>query len=193
MTLATLTRPSGATGARAGVQAVRAGTGPLFQLVRFGLVGGAASVVQLALYAFLADCVGAQPATIASWLVSTLVATEAHRRYSFPAAGATAAPAGRAEGDHLVGILTSLATLALSMIAVAALDDPAGAAGVLALIAVNAGVGGLRFLSLRWWLVGRRRRAGYRPVAAAAPVTAPLVRGPIVGEPIVREPSHLNS
>ena len=64
---------------------------------------------------------------------------------------------------------------------------------VLALIAVNAGVGGLRFLSLRWWLVGRRRRAGYRPVAAAAPVTAPLVKGPIVGEPIVREPSHLNS
>lgn len=152
MTPAALTRTVGTAAA---------GAGRVSQLVRFGLVGGAASGLQLALYAFLAGSLGAQPATVVSWLVSTLVATEAHRRYSFPAgAHAVAGRTGGAESDHLVGLLTSVATLGVSMIALAVLDDPTGAAGVLALVVVNAGVGLLRFVSLRWWLLGRRTPSG---------------------------------
>jgi putative flippase GtrA len=131
--------------------------GWLRQLLRFAVVGGAASVVQLALYAFLADTIGAQPANVASWLVSTLVATEAHRRYSFGTAGANA------ESDHVAGVVTSLLTLLLSGATLAALGDPAGPAGLAALVAVNGVVGGLRFVVLRWWLVGRRGRREDHP------------------------------
>ena len=153
MTLATLTRSDGSSATRVGALLVglgrRARPGWVLQLVRFGLVGGAASVVQLAMYAFLADSIGSQAANVASWLVSTLVATEAHRRYSF---GSTTSGA---ESDHVVGILTSVLTLLLSTVALAALDNPTGATGVLALIAVNALVGVARFAALRWWMVGR--------------------------------------
>jgi putative flippase GtrA len=131
------------------------------QLVRFGLVGGAASVVQLGLYTFLADSVGSQLANVLSWLVSTMVATEAHRRYSFrtPGTGST--------GDHTVGVVTSLLTLLLSTVALAALENPVGVAGVLALVAVNGIVGVLRFVTLRWWLVDHR--GGSRAHSQAVP------------------------
>jgi putative flippase GtrA len=157
MTLATLTRPGGSAVARIAIR--RAGW--FAQLVRFGLVGGAASVVQLGLYTFLADSVGSQLANVLSWLVSTMVATEAHRRYSFrtPGTGST--------GDHTVGVVTSLLTLLLSTVALAALENPVGVAGVLALVAVNGIVGVLRFVTLRWWLVDHR--GGSRAHSQAVP------------------------
>ena len=149
MTLATLTRSGGPAVAR--IATGRAGW--FAQLVRFGLVGGAASVVQLGLYAFLAVSVGSLLANVVSWLVSTIIATEAHRRYSFrtPGAGPT--------GDHTVGMVTSLLTLLLSTVALAALENPVGVSGVLALVAVNGIVGVLRFVALRWWMLGRRIRS----------------------------------
>ena len=157
MSLAALTRTGGPAVARLGFAAGPAGAGWFSQLVRFGLAGGAASVIQLALYAFLADSVGAQPANVGSWLVSTLVATEAHRRYSFGTTGSGA------EGDHVVGIVTSVVTLLLSTVALAALENPTGFAGVLALVAVNGMVGVLRFVALRWWMVGRRDHSHATP------------------------------
>ncbi len=146
MTLAQLLRLGPAPVVEAPAARRRGWTG---QLARFGVVGGATSLLQLALYAFLADSIGAQAANVASWLVSTLVATEAHRRFSFGGS------ASNAEGDHAVGLGTSVLTLLLSTVALAALDNPTGAAGVAALIAVNAGVGLLRFGTLRWWMIGR--------------------------------------
>ncbi|HEY5878341.1 MAG TPA: GtrA family protein [Nakamurella sp.] len=161
MTLAVLTRTDETSAFRVGaaMAVLRRGGRPAWaaQLIRFGLVGGAASVVQLAMYAFLADSIGSQAANIASWLVSTLVATEAHRRYSF---GSTTSGA---ESDHVVGILTSVLTLLLSSVALAALDNPTGTTGVLALIAVNGLVGVLRFVTLRWWMVGRRAHSQATP------------------------------
>lgn len=145
MSLASLLRPALPTAGRVGRRAAAPWIG---QLARFGMVGGAASVLQLATYAFLADSVGPQPANVASWLVSTLVATDLHRRFSFGGSRSGT------EGDHVVGVVTSLLTLLLSAAALAALNDPSGAAGVLALVAVNGLVGGLRFVVLRWWMVG---------------------------------------
>lgn len=130
--------------------------GRLGELVRFALVGGGASVLQLATYAFLADGVGSQAANILAWLVSTLVATEAHRRYSFGGARSGT------ESDHMIGIASSAVGLALGAAALSGLDNPTGAAGVLALIAVNGLVGLGRFGFLRWWLVSRRA-AGQEP------------------------------
>lgn len=154
MTLATLRRFGPAPSAGAWLAARRGAVpGWAAQLARFGVVGGAASVVQLALYGFLADGVGSQPANVVSWLMSTLLATEAHRRYSFRTSG------DGVDSDHVVGIATSLVTLLLSTVALAALDDPDGSTGVLALVAVNAAVGLLRFAALRWWMVGRRAHA----------------------------------
>ena len=120
------------------------------QLARFAAVGGGSGLLQMAMYAFLAESVGAQPANVVSWLVSTLVATELHRRFSFGGSRSGT------ESDHVVGVVTSLVTLLLSAGALAALNDPSGAAGVLALLAVNGLVGGLRFVVLRWWMLGRR-------------------------------------
>jgi putative flippase GtrA len=148
-----LTRPGGPARACAGrpwaVRVVGRRSGWPAQLVRFAVVGGAATVVQLALYAFLADSIGSQLANVVSWLASTVVATEAHRRYSFGTAGPGA------EADHAVGALTSVLTLLLGTVTLAALANPTGFAGVLALCAVNGAMGLLRFGALRWWMVRR--------------------------------------
>ena len=74
---------------------------------------------------------------------------------------------GRAsESDHLVGLVSSLAALGLSSLALLLLDQPTGLDGVVALVAVNAAVGAGRFLALRWWWLGR----GLRRHAAGAAV-----------------------
>ncbi len=119
------------------------------QLLRFGAVGGAASLVQLALFGCLASDVGSQLANLISWLVATILATEGHRRYSF------GGPRSHAEADHALGLGTSLVALVLTSLALALLDNPVGATGVAAVVAVNGAVGLGRFVALRWWMVGR--------------------------------------
>jgi putative flippase GtrA len=122
------------------------------QGLRFAVVGSLSTLAQLGLYAFLSGSVGAQLANICAWLVSTMLATAGHHRYTFGLAGRSA------ESDHLAGLLTSLTGLGLSSVVLAALDQPAGPAGTVALVAVNTGVGALRFLALRWWLLVRNTR-----------------------------------
>ena len=119
------------------------------QLLRFGAVGGAASLVQLALFGCLASDVGSQLANLISWLLGTILATEGHRRYSFGGSRA------HAEADHALGLGTSLVALVATSIALALLDNPVGVAGVAAVVAVNGLVGLARFVALRWWMVGR--------------------------------------
>ena len=118
-----------------------------WEIARFGVVGGGSTVIQLALYAFLAADLGSQLANIVSWLAATLLATEGHRRFTFAAGRATT------EGDHVIGLATSLAALALSSLTLAALGNPSAIVGVVALVAVNAAVGLLRFVALRRWML----------------------------------------
>lgn len=124
------------------------------QGLRFAMVGSTSTVIQLGLYSFLSGSVGAQLANIVAWLVGTFFGTAAHRRYTFRAVG------GSPESDHLVGLLTSLGGLGISSLVLAALDQPTGLAGTLALIAVNSAVGVLRFVTLHQWFA--------RPAATAA-------------------------
>ena len=130
-------------------------TGVAGEGLRFAAVGLAATGAQLALYAFLDSSIGAQLANVLAWIASTLLANAAHRRYTFRLTGRAS------ESDHLVGLVSSLAALGLSSLALLLLDEPTGLDGVVALVAVNAAVGAGRFLALRWWWLGRglRRRA----------------------------------
>jgi len=142
-------------------------TGNAGEGLRFAAVGGATTAAQLALYAFLAASVGPQLANVVAWLVCTLAANAAHRRYTFQLAGRPT------EADHLVGALSSLAALGLSSLALMLLDEPGGLDGIVALVAVNAVVGAARFGALRWWWLGRRLRdrlTGARLPAEVMPV-----------------------
>ena len=130
----------------------RVRTGIAGEGLRFAAVGTAATGAQLTLYAFLTGSVGPQLANVLAWLISTLVANAAHRRYTFQLSGRAS------EADHLVGALSSLAALGLSSVALMLLDEPSGLDGVVALVAVNAVVGAARFVALRWWWLGRRLR-----------------------------------
>ncbi|HYN73831.1 MAG TPA: GtrA family protein [Nakamurella sp.] len=136
----------------------RVRTGVTGEGLRFAAVGMAATGAQLALYAFLDGSAGPQLANVLAWLVSTLVANAAHRRYTFQLTGRAC------ERDHLVGLVSSLAALGLSSLALALLNEPTGLDGVVALVAVNGAVGAVRFLALRWWWLGRGLR---RPAAGA--------------------------
>lgn len=132
----------------------RVGTGVAGEGLRFAAVGMAATGAQIALYAFLDSSVGPQLANVLAWIASTLVANAAHRRYTFQLTGRAS------ETDHLVGLVSSLAALGSSSLALVLLDEPTGLDGVVALVAVNAAVGVVRFLALRWWWLGRSLRRG---------------------------------
>jgi len=164
----------------------RSGRGLTGQGLRFAVVGSLATVLQLGLYAFLSGSIGAQLANISAWLISTMVATAGHQRYTFGSViglGVRRAPeqAGRTSGgwrtrpaggsgesDQLVGMLTSLTGLGLSSVVLAVLDQPAGLIGTIALVAVNTVVGAMRFLALRWWLVDRGTRSLIPQVAVGS-------------------------
>ena len=123
------------------------------QGLRFAAVGTAATGAQLALYAFGSGPLGPQLANVCAWIVSTLLANAAHQRYTFRVEGRAR------DADHLVGMVTSLAGLALASAALFVLDEPAGVDGTVALVAVNAVVGVARYLALRWWWSGRSARS----------------------------------
>lgn len=151
------------------------GSGELVgQGIRFAAVGGGATLVQLAVYAFLGDCLGAQLANVASWLIATLVAGVAHHRFTFRL------DHSGSERDHLVNLSSSLASLLLCSAVLAVAGNPAGAVGILLLLAINGAVGSGRFVLLRWWLVGRKvltgavRPAGQHDAVRPAPDARPL-------------------
>ena len=104
------------------------------------------------------------PATTAGAQRTHRQTPAAHRRYTFQLTGRAS------ESDHLVGLVSSLAALGLSSLALLLLVEPTGLVGVVALVAVNAAVGVVRFLALRWWWLGRgpRRRAAAAGVGGAA-------------------------
>jgi len=137
-------------------------------------LSASATIVELStqLAAFFGNYLSADtwiliPANVMAWLVCTLAANAAHRRYTFQLAGRAT------EADHLVGALSSLAALGLSSLALMLLDEPGGLEGIVALVAVSAVVGAARFGALRWWWLGRRLRdrlAGARLPAEVMPV-----------------------
>jgi hypothetical protein len=79
-----------------------------------------------------------------------MVGNAAQQRFTFQVPGA------RADSDRAVGLITSLAGLGASSLVLALLAQPDGLSGTIALIAVNAVVGALRFFALRWWFADGR-------------------------------------
>lgn len=137
------------------------------QAARFAAVGGGATLVQVGVYTFLSDCLGAQLANAVSWLVATVVAGVAHHRFTFRL------DHSGSERDHAVNLVSSLAALLLSSAVLAVAGNPPALLGTALLLAVNGAVGTGRFVLLRWWLIGRRlRTAAVGPAAAVLPAAA---------------------
>ncbi|MBF6173758.1 GtrA family protein [Nocardia blacklockiae] len=120
------------------------------QLIRFALVGGFSNIGYFLL--FMA-CYGggAQLANLTGSVVSTALANEMHRRLTFHAANRVGWLTAQLEGGGL-----ALAGLAITSASLAALDFVApglsDVAEALAVIAITAAVGALRFLTLRLWV-----------------------------------------
>ena len=119
------------------------------QGARFAAVGGGSTLIQLTIYSFVSDGLGAQLANVLSWLIATLIAGIAHYRFTFRLQHSGT------EGDHVVNLVSSLAALLLTSAVLAAAGNPAGAIGTVLVLAVNGVVGTGRFVLLRWWLLGR--------------------------------------
>ncbi|WP_342213234.1 GtrA family protein [Nocardia wallacei] len=120
------------------------------QLVRFALVGGLSNIGYFLLFlAFYGG--GAQLANLTGSIVSTALANELHRRLTFHAADRVGWLTAQLEGGGL-----ALAGLAITSAALAILDFVApgmsDVAEALAVIAIAAAVGTLRFLTLRLWV-----------------------------------------
>ncbi|GAA2015163.1 GtrA family protein [Nakamurella flavida] len=146
------------------------------QGVRFALVGGTMTGVQLALYAFLAGSLGSQAANLLSWFVVTVATTAAHRRFTFRL------PGPGSERDHLVGLGTSLGGLLASALALSALSGVGGSLVQTVGVAAATGVVGVgRFLVLRRWMrrgtpsTGHPESAPTDTTTPTAPTTAGVV------------------
>jgi len=110
-------------------------------------VGSAGTALQLVLYAATSVVLGAQIASIAAWLISTVVTNAAHRALTFRVRGSL-----RNRSDQVAAFLTCVVGLAITSAVLAQLPDPTGTSGLFAILAVNVVVGAARFVGMRWWL-----------------------------------------
>ncbi|MBL1079190.1 GtrA family protein [Nocardia sp. 2] len=122
----------------------------LAQLIRFALVGGLSNIGYLLLFMALYGG-GVQMANLAGSVVSTALANELHRRLTFHAAGRVRWFTAQIEGGGLAlaGLAITSASLAVLGHVAPGLTDVAQA---LAVLAITAAVGTLRFLTLRLWV-----------------------------------------
>ncbi|WP_308166698.1 GtrA family protein [Nocardia albiluteola] len=133
----------------------------LAQLIRFALVGGFSNIGYFLL--FMA-CYGGGPqlANLTGSVVSTAIANELHRRLTFRASDRVSWLTAQLEGGGL-----ALAGLGITSAALALLDFLAPGLGdipeAIAVIVVTAGVGTLRFLTLRLWVFPTHGPVRFRP------------------------------
>jgi putative flippase GtrA len=123
---------------------------PVHRLVRFAGIGGAATVVQLGLFAALLTIVPQTWANLFSWTVSTVIANSAHRSVTFGIHGSA-----HLQRDFLASAAFSLLSLGAGVVALARLSTDNPVLSVVVLIAVNAVVGLARYAGLSWWFTAR--------------------------------------
>ncbi|MDO8362894.1 MAG: glycosyltransferase [Actinomycetota bacterium] len=120
------------------------------QLVVFGKIGAASTVVSLLLFLWLRGSTGAVAANLIAVGATALGNTWANRRYTFGYRGA------RERGRHYMGgVAISLASLGLSSLALANVPDPSGGASlaqVLVLLVTWTVATIARFALLRRWV-----------------------------------------
>ena len=144
MTIA-LSAPLSPVGSRV-AERVRASDGAIGQLVRYAVAGTAGTGLYLGLYLVAGLFLPTLAANVLAWLVSTAATNEAQRRLAFHAGHSEHAAA-----DVTVGMVTSLASLAVSSVALAVLSGSSAVEQLLVLVTVTAAVGLARFLTVRAW------------------------------------------
>ncbi|MCP2168376.1 GtrA-like protein [Goodfellowiella coeruleoviolacea] len=144
----------------------RRDTGLLWQLLSFGVIGALSTVATLVLYAVLRTWCGPLLANLLALTATTLLNTEANRRFTFTGARG---PSGRV---HLQGAVVFALYYALTSVALLALHQfaPTATRGTelaVLLVASVLGTAG-RFLLLRTWVF----RADRRPAARAGQIAS---------------------
>jgi putative flippase GtrA len=124
------------------------------QLARFGLAGGAATVLQVLLFAVLAPA-GSLLANMVAWAASTALANELHRRRTFHAGEQVGWLAAQCEGGGLALLGLAATSGALAVLG-RTVPDADVTVQTLVVLGVTAAVGLGRFLALRWSFVVRR-------------------------------------
>lgn len=120
------------------------------QGLRFLLIGGGTTVLQLILVWWLTPSWGGTRAFVAAWALCTLLSTIGHRYFTFRRHH-------RARFDQTVGYITALASLGLNTGALAILQPEEGWQGAAIVLAINTALGIARFVILRLWFTGRAR------------------------------------
>ncbi|MFJ2818624.1 GtrA family protein [Streptomyces sp. NPDC087294] len=130
----------------------------LRQAVRFGVVGAACVLLQLALYTLLRTRLPPLPANFAALLVCTVVNTEANRRFTF-AADRSSAARTQAQGLLVLAAYSLLTSGALVLLRAVVATPPRRLE--LAALVVSSAVGTVgRFVVLRLWVFRHRVLAG---------------------------------
>lgn len=120
------------------------------QSLRYLVIGGTTTAVQLGLIWLLTRPIGASWAFVISWAVCTLASTVGHRLFTFR----RHIPERR---DQLVGYATALVSLGANSLALAVLDPQNGLTGSLIVIGINTTIGIARFVLLRLWFLSHLR------------------------------------
>lgn len=118
-------------------------------LARFAAVGGAATALQLGLFALLQVLVPVFWANVIAWGASTVVGNQVNRVLTFDRHGRDGA-----RQDFVVSSAFSLLSLGATTLSLAPVDDDDPILALAVLIAVNSVVGLVRFLGLRRWFAG---------------------------------------
>lgn len=123
--------------------------GLFVQLVRFGLVGIASTVLYLILFLIFRSGMNAQVANTIALLLSAIANTAVNRTFTFNSAG------GGAVRHHLQGIIIFFLGWALTTVALYIVQNtyhPVLMQELMAVIGANVVVTVLKFLLFRWWV-----------------------------------------
>jgi putative flippase GtrA len=141
------------------------------QLARYAVIGGSSTALNAGLFLLLRPFLDAVPANLVALTVTTVVSTEANRRFAF----------GGARAHHMrewvqdVGTVLFYAGYSSVVLLVLHLVDPGATPGVEASVVALASVaGGLaRFLVLRYWVFATGARHASTADSGPCSTTSP--------------------
>ena len=131
------------------------------QLVVFGAIGVATTVVHLGGFVLLREVTPAQLANALALLVAATVNTWGNRRWTFGVRGRAGAARHQVQGLLVLGLTLGLTSSGLRLLGVVAPDASTRVeAGAVAATTVLATA--LKFLAMRWWVFGPAEAPGGR-------------------------------
>jgi putative flippase GtrA/glycosyltransferase involved in cell wall biosynthesis len=142
------------------------------QLLRFGAIGVASTVLYALLYLAMRGVAGAWPANAIALALSAVANTAANRRLTFGRSGRRDAVRHHVQGLAVFALCLGLTTGTLALLDLFA-PQASTAVELLALCAANALGTVLRFVALRLWVFGPRQRPAERGQAQPLPPALP--------------------